>query len=457
MDLPNIILIVLDTMRKDVLSIYGGPVTVSSLEWLSKDGVVFPNPVAPAPWSMPSHASIFTGKYPSEHGVHETYEMKESRIRSLMRRVPYKTLPERLREIGYNTIGISANDWIAPGTGFERGFDVLMYIHPFSVAKSIFDEINRVLKPLKSKGILPRNISDPFQAAMQLIKVGWYKEVIKLARLYLKAYFIVRSIGYPEIKGGNDIINFIENSSFHEPFFLFVNFMEMHQPYRIDVSRLRLTTYDPLIYLSLFGYKRISDRSIRKIRRNYYNEANIVNKYIWRIIAYLKQRGLYDNTLIIVTGDHGQGLKEHGYYGHGIYLYNEIIEVPLVVKFPGNKRIKVRNGYQSLARLYDLVLNVVEGNYDDVITTDVAFSESFGIAHDLKIVLGKYMNRPDFEEKRRVIDCVRKAVYKDGYKLVYNLTLDRIEEFSYNGKELNVNDNKNIANELLNLVNDNMR
>lgn len=277
-----------------------------------------------------------------------------------------------------------------------------------------------------------------------MIRAGKFREAVKLTRLYLKAYAIVRSVGYPEIKGGNDVIRLLENMSLHESFFIFVNLMEMHQPYKTDMPRLRLAMYSPLIYSDLFGYKRISNQLMRRIRRDYYNEVGIVNRYIWRIIGYLKQRGLYDNTLIIITGDHGQELKEHGYYGHGIYLHNEIIEVPLIVKFPGNRRINVRKGYQSLTRLYDLVLNVIEGNYEDVITTDIAFSESFGITHDLETVLGKYMGRPDFNEKRRVIDCVRKAVYKDGYKLVYNFTLNKIEEFSYNGREIKESNNRDV-------------
>ena len=74
MDQPNIILIVLDTLRKDVLSMYGGNAYTPNLNEFAKDAVVFPNPVAPSPWTVPSHMSFFTGKYVIEHGVHENNE-----------------------------------------------------------------------------------------------------------------------------------------------------------------------------------------------------------------------------------------------------------------------------------------------------------------------------------------------------------------------------------------------
>jgi arylsulfatase A-like enzyme len=447
---PNIVLVVLDTLRKDILSAYGGPVRVSSLEWLGKEGVVFPNPIAPAPWSLPSHASIFTGKYLIEHGVHETYELKEEKLKYLMRNVPYETLPERLRSLGYNTIGVSANDWIAPGTGFERGFDLLLHVHAFDSVKPIFDEINTITKRLRSKGILNDPTNDPFTAAKQLIKKGRFHELLKLYRLYMKAYRIVTSLGYPEDKGGNEIIRLLESSSLNEPFFLFINFMEAHQPYRTDMPKWRLVMYSPLIFPDLFGYKKIPNSVMRRIRRDYYKEVGILNRYLWRVIAYLKTRGYYDNSLIIVVGDHGQELKERGYYGHAIYLHNEIIEVPLIVKFPGGRKIGVRGGYQSLTRIWDLIINVIEGSYEDVVTTDTAFSEAYGISHDLRIVLSKYINRPDLNAKRGLIDCERRAVYKGGYKLVMNYTLNKIEEFSYNGKDIDISDRREIINDLLN-------
>ncbi|ADY01271.1 sulfatase [Vulcanisaeta moutnovskia 768-28] len=452
MNYPNIVLIVIDTLRKDVLSIYGGPVRAGSLEWLGKEGVVFPNPVAPAPWSLPSHTSMFTGKYPRDHGVHETYDLKEYSLKQLMAKVPFKTLPEKLRELGYNTVGISANDWIAPGTGFERGFDVFLHVHAFDPVRPIFNEINRIIRKLRSLGILERGVQDPFIAAKELIKKSSFRELVRLVKLYIKAYGIVRALGYPEDKGGNEIIRLIENLSLREPFFLFINFMEVHQPYKTDAPKLTLAMYSPLIFPDLFGYKKIPSETMERIRRDYQNEVRIVDKYIWRIIGYLKTRNLYDNTLIIVVGDHGQELKERGYYGHAIYLHNEIIEVPFVVKLPRGRKFMPKDGYQSLTKIPDLIMNAIEGNYEDVVTRDLAFSEAYGITHDLKLVLGKYMGRPDFNEKRRVIDCERKAVYYRGYKLVINTTLNTIEEFSHNGRELNTDNNGDIVKELQELI-----
>ncbi|MGC8543163.1 MAG: sulfatase-like hydrolase/transferase, partial [Vulcanisaeta sp.] len=310
MDYPNIVLVVIDTLRKDVLSLYGGSVRMGSLEWLGKEGVVFPNPVAPAPWSLPSHASMFTGKYSRNHGVHETYELKEYDLKQLMAKVPFKTLPEKLRELGYSTVGISANDWIAPGTGFEKGFDLFLHVHAFDPVKPIFNEINRITKKLRSNGILEGNVQNPFEAAKQLIRRGRFGDLMRLTRLYMRAYDIMRKLGYPVDKGGGEITRLIENMSLSEPFFLFINFMEVHQPYRTDAPKLTLAMYSPLIFPDLFGYKKIPNKTMERIRRDYQNEIKVVDKYLWRLIGYLKMRNLYDNTLIIVVGDHGQELKE---------------------------------------------------------------------------------------------------------------------------------------------------
>ncbi|MGC8651482.1 MAG: hypothetical protein ACP5RX_02630, partial [Minisyncoccia bacterium] len=119
------------------------------------------------------------------------------------------------------------------------------------------------------------------------------------------------------------------------------------------------------------------------------------------------------------------------------FLYNEIIEIPLIVKFPGNRKIEIKKGYQSLTSIPRLIENVIDGNIQDAITEEIAFSESFGPVHDLigltkSGILPKEINA---EEMIKKMFYPKKAIYKNGYKLVINGSTGGIDEFSYNGKE----------------------
>ena len=162
-----------------------------------------------------------------------------------------------------------------------------------------------------------------------------------------------------------------------------------------------------------------------------------------RLFEHLKRSGLYDESLIIVTSDHGQAMKEprkFPYYGHGNFLYQELVEVPLVVKFPRSARVKVEEGYQSLVGIKQLVEGVVEGKSYDLITGEVAFSEVFGF--DLASAIRGDVLPKGSESAIAEIFRPRKAVYKGGHRLVVDGKSGEIEEFSKGGKGLRQEENK---------------
>ena len=137
--------------------------------------------------------------------------------------------------------------------------------------------------------------------------------------------------------------------------------------------------------------------------------------------------------MIIITSDHGQALKEKNYYTHGLFLYDQIIEIPLIVKFPNNKKIIIsEHGYQSITHLNKLILNAVDGNILDI-TEEKVFSESYGFHVPLFKVI-KDKNKA-LEMKNRYGNP-RKAVYKNGFKLVINGNNGEIEEFTLRAKIL---------------------
>lgn len=410
MDPPNVILIVLDTMRKDILPMYGGTANTPNLRKLAEDSVVFPNPVAPSPWTLPSHMSIFTGLYPREHGVHEDPEEGIDKNLNLQFNFKNKTIARFFKKNGYTNIGFSANGFISETSVFSDNFDYFQYQHSAYLNKKNLDLVHDFL-PLKLEKLLYHP-----------------KSFIKLYEIYK----INKFQGWPLRKAGNYILQNLLNSSFPIPFFLFINFMEMHDPY---------TNYEihNSYYNDLLSIKKFPIKIIKKMKKNYLIEANIIDEYIGELIKHLKNINQYENSLIIVTSDHGQAFKEKNYIGHGLFLYDELIEIPLIIKYPKNKKFPVFSGYQSIVDLNFLIKNVVEGNIIDI-TKDKAFSEAWGFQNNLN----KEMRMKDNGR----FNVPRKAIYKNGFKLVINKKHE-IEEFSYNKKFLDPKENKVVLNELM--------
>ena len=415
-DSPNIVMVVLDTLRKDVLSLYGGRARSPSLVALASDGVVYPNCVASSPWTAPSHASLFTGLLPSRHGVHETWDDKINQVFGKMASVDAEPLASYLGERGYETVCYSANANIAKGSGFERGFSHY----------TLMNVTNPTLRAQQAIELARRYGKTRKEVAVNLLKRG---RIGDLARLYsedrrLKAER--RRRNYPVVKGGNGITTSIVARRFEEPFFLFVNLLEMHEPYTTGEPG-----GEPRPISDLFEKKVVGEPLMREIREKYGGEVEVVDSFLGRTLSWLKEKGIYDDSLVIVTSDHGQALKEKGFYGHGTFMHDEILEVPLIVKYPQNRKPKTIPGYQPLHRLQELAKDSLVGVADAAsLGAEYAVAESFGIPFGLESV----SDVVDFEPKRSRFDRPRKAVYKGGLKLVVDGRDGGVEEFSRGGQ-----------------------
>jgi len=426
-DAPNIVLIVLDTMRKDALSAYGGTAETPQLDALAKTGVVYPNCIAPSPWTVPSHASLFTGKYPSQHGVHESRDVKIPRTFDLMAKASDETIGAYLKERGYNTIGYSANPSIAPGSGFDNSFNSFTLADATKGSDKEAQAIAWASKYGKTRQEATRN----------LLRQGKLADLWRLYRLSKEMEHREKLRDYPRVKGGDVLTGLLADSSFEQPFFLFVNLFEMHEPYLKD---------EPMPMMDLFGKKTMGSSMIEEIKQRYVLEAAVLDSFLGSIAGYLKKCGIYDESLVIVTSDHGQELKEHGFYGHGTFLHKEIVEVPLIVKYPGDRRQGGAEGYQTLTRIPELMKDCLLGVGDGrSLSARSVFSESFGIPHGLETV----EDSADFDSKRDRFDRLRKAVYQDGFRLVVDGTTGSIEEFELQGKHVNAADHREKVSEML--------
>jgi len=342
----NILLIVMDTVRRDRLSIYGYDKEVCpSLEELSKEALVLEHAISPAPWTLPVHASLFTGLYPSEHGASQErpYLPKDS-----------VTLATSLSKSGYSTACYSSNAWITPYTGLTSGFEDI---------DSFFEIIPR---PLLSKPVAAfyawfwRKInSQPrFNSfATKLVEMG--NEIHE----YLSVNSKLSDSKTPTVI--DKTINFIDS---HDQYFVFINLMDAHLPYNppqncrdkfapnADPNSVCQNSKE---YNS--GARDISQDEWDQIRQLYDAEIYHLDSQLGRLFDWMKANKKWDETLIIVCADHGELHGEHDLYGHEFCIYDQLVHVPLLIKHNDISK-NIQNYQIELIDLYHTIIDAAGGS-----------------------------------------------------------------------------------------------
>jgi len=326
---PNIIWIVLDTARRDRLSVYGYQrQTTPNLEAFAKEAVVFNRAISAAPWTVPSHASMFTGMYPSKHGAYHSGNKYCDPLSGAN-----LTIAEILSAVGYNTVGIAANNaGLSIGFGLHQGFE--MYFEAMPASRSLL------------WGKLIESLPDDFR-----------NNDLRHNELRLSAEL-------------NQMVDRWLDEHSANPFFLFINYMEPHGGYG----------HIPQPYDTLFGFRReLHDQlfadfdPVKVVKKEVavtpaqhrffdaYTDRKLVylDHYIGKFFDDLKARQLYDESMIIVVSDHGNLDGEHFSFGHNTELYNILINVPLLIKYPKSmQRTGVVERYVSTIDLMPEVLTI---------------------------------------------------------------------------------------------------
>lgn len=425
MGASNVIVIVFDAMRRDELAIYGGKSTTPNIDKFCYDSVAYPNCIAPSPWTVPSHASIFSGKFSCEHGVHVSQQTKGLAALALMQNTMGETLAEGFGKRGYQTVGISGNSLLTTVKGFDRGFE------SFETCGPHFEEGMGTMWEAMDSG------KTRSQLITQYLSQGKVRQLWRLYQANKKMQQQRKLLGYPLGKGGDLIAERLERpQSLREPFFLFLNMFEMHDPYvPFEMRRKEFAPFRSIQLADMFGFRKITDDEVAILRAGYSRAAARLDVAFGRIISTLKSRGFYDDSVIVVTADHGQAFEEHGYYTHGTFLYDEILEVPLIVKYPKERKPAHRPGYQSSVGIFELVKAASEGGDSERLTEEETFSESFG-SHMNPPEVSDMKERESFDRVRMKVDRHRKAVYRDGYKLVLDWETREVEEFTHDKSPL---------------------
>jgi Sulfatase len=397
----NISIIVLDTLRLDAFNkiVKENPGMIKNF-----NAVRFEKCISPGSWTLPSHASMFTGMDQSEHGCHETKEIKSLDIERIRLREP--TILDELKREGYTTYGISANPYVNPVYGFT-GFDTYMEESYFT---DIFGSVIEVSGSLKKRLSKYRNTYGNDVIALSKV-IMWddpkffFDLVMSAAALSPRA--AVKKVraklieGWPIEKGGKKILQTVRRTKMRKPFFLFVNFMEAHDPY-IGKKGMDINWAVP------FLKEQPSRATVKKWERLYEKASRRAMRYGTELMNQLTER-FGEDQIIILTSDHGQAFNEHGFVGHGTVIFDEVVEVPLLVMVPKSfSKSTKKAGYQSLVNIREFIRAAVAGDIDAIskLTTPSVIAETFSIPANISNAKGL--------DKRRIakFDKYQKRVFK---------------------------------------------
>jgi arylsulfatase A-like enzyme len=280
---PNLILISIDSLRADHLGCYGYPKPTSpSIDALAKEGFLFRNAVSTTTWTLPAHISMLTALYPQVHQVvGDGHRLNPNAV----------VCTEILKQHGYRTAGFVSAPLLSSVFGYNQGFD-------------IYDDYT----------IRFPSLEDSHQGATA-----------------------------PDLHA--QVGKWIEGN-YHDPFFLFLHYWDVHYDYAPPPPFD--TLFDPNYTGEISGRDFFHDprivegmpaRDLQHVLALYDGEIAFTDSYIGRLFELLKRLGIYENSIIVVTSDHGDEFFEHGCKGHRNNLFDETLCVPLIIKFPhGNLR-----------------------------------------------------------------------------------------------------------------------
>lgn len=287
---PSVLLIILDTVRAANLGLYGyGRPTTPHLERWMQRGVVFDRAFSPAPWTLPTHGALFTGHYGGELSGDWKVPLDASR----------RTLAEAFRGAGYATAAFAANlDYTTWESGLARGF-------------TYFSDYNTSLRQLLASSPIAQTVSvrealsarSPLEAVRALAALNFWIDPKHWGDRTTARQITDRFLDWEARVNG-------------VPYFAFLNYFDAHGPYDPE----------PEFRAAIGGTEAVDayDAAIATI-----------DAHLDRLFRALEARGRLDNTVVVVTSDHGELFGEHGLWGHAHNMYLDVLHVPLAMRGPG--------------------------------------------------------------------------------------------------------------------------
>jgi arylsulfatase A-like enzyme len=332
---PNVIVLVMDTVRADHLSVYGyGRETTPNLKRLAEDSAVYERAISASDFTLTSHATLFTGTYGSWHGAH-CQPPDADYGQPLAAGVP--TLAEMLSSKGYRTMGVAANLYLRGDFGLERGFQTFRIPRPVPLlaAESWYMLRNGIRRALN-------RVVDTSQ----------------FDRLYSRGVEINQTF-FEMVK---------ETDLSQAPFFAFFNYMDAHFPYippapfdRLFPGKDRRMLQDDLetVQSRVVNGESLPEGYTSHSVSQYDGGIAYIDFQIGQIVHWLKDQKLYDNTMIIVTSDHGEAFGEKKFFLHGNSSYQNLLHVALLVKYPNSAHKGVVEQPVSTTDVVPTVLDIL--------------------------------------------------------------------------------------------------
>lgn len=308
---PNVVLIVLDTLRGDRLSCMGYQrPTTPRIDALAAQGTLYTRAFATCFWTLPSHASLFTGLHPIQAGAtSETLHMPEG----------VTSVAEVLGDAGYRTVGFTCNSWVSKERGFAQGFE----------------EFVEMWRAENQAG------GESAERSLETIAVDKIESWVASA------------------SGGD------------EPFFLFANLNGVHLPYRpaaayasqflrvgSDMERVRELADITSGWSHLVGETPLREADYEILSDLYDGEVAWADALVGRVVDALGRAGVLDDTVVIVTSDHGEHLGEGGRIDHMSTMYDPALHIPLVIRYP--RAFVPGTRVDGLVSLVDIAPTVVD-------------------------------------------------------------------------------------------------
>jgi arylsulfatase A-like enzyme len=337
---PNILLVVLDTARAS--RVYDDDL-MPNLNSFADEAATYTNAFTTAPWSLPSHASMFTGQYTSDHRTHANNPQFTPDT---------PPLASRLSDAGYETLAYSNNFWVSRSFDFDTGFD------EYQVGWELFHGGEGFAEVGKEHS----NVVDQLRAfAPKLASRNGLKTLANAAFL-VTLWDRFDSGAWQTTRQAKQWVRDSE-----DPFFMFLNYHEPHldydppRGYAAEVAPDDMTPPDAGdVNQDAWGYVtgnvEMDESDFRRLRTLYDAELHYLDKRLGELFDTLEEEGRLSDTLVVVTSDHGENLGDHELMAHQYCLYDTLLHVPLIVRGPGVEP-GVRDGLVELRDLYDTLLD----------------------------------------------------------------------------------------------------
>jgi len=304
-DAPPVVLISIDTLRSDYLSSYNKDAAPTpAMDSLAKDGILFKHAVAPSSWTAPSVASFLSGLDPTACGAGNLIPGKPHNYTGPLPKA--ETVAEIFQKAGYKTAGVVHNYWLDRSRRFDQGFD----------------HYEMIKGGRRDSGFMVYRASRLFKKA---VLTDWDGDADQQT---------ARAIEILEDRAPG-------------PFFLWIHYLDPHQPYTLHEKYKPTVKPGPMtVYMAqevmavkirakMFGLR---EQDKEYLRQRYEGEVRFTDDQVGKLFNWLKKKGLYRKSLIILTADHGEEFWEHGSFAHAHSFHKEVVEVPLIIKLPENRQ-----------------------------------------------------------------------------------------------------------------------